>query len=72
MKEDIIIRRSFVPNEILENEYELKVPLLPYNFNDINRDILEKPMMIEEIIQKKKKRYIPDMDNEDKIENLLQ
>ena len=65
MKEDIIIKRSFVPNEILECEYELKVPLLAYNFNDINRDILEKPVIIEEVVHKKNKRFIPDQSEED-------
>jgi len=41
MKEDILMRQCKISDEILDDEMELVVPILEYNYNDIKREILE-------------------------------
>jgi len=46
MKEDLMIRNSKVSGEIEVKEYQLLVPILEYNYNDINREILVEPVNV--------------------------
>jgi|DEB0MinimDraft_12_1074336.scaffolds.fasta_scaffold113127_2 hypothetical protein len=43
MKEDLLMRRCKISDEIEEDEPELKIPVMEYNYNDIKRKIMEKP-----------------------------
>ena len=40
MKEDLLMRRCKIQDEIGEDEIELKVAINEYNYNDIRRDIM--------------------------------
>ena len=40
LKEEMIIRNSFVLDEIDPEELELKIPIMPYSYNCIKREIL--------------------------------
>jgi hypothetical protein len=59
-----MLNRLDVPKEILENEYEETIPVLSYNYNNINREILKMPGLEEEMIAPKKKRLIPSLEIE--------
>lgn len=37
MKEDLLMRKCKISDEIDDDELELKIPLNEYNYNDINR-----------------------------------
>lgn len=56
MKEDLLLRKCKVSDEIDENEFELKVPVLEYNFNDIKRKIMHRPLIMQVIKPELKKR----------------
>lgn len=45
MKEDLLLRRSQIKDEINKDDYELLVKVQPYCYNDIKREIMEKPEM---------------------------
>lgn len=40
MKEDMLMKKSRVGDEVNSHDLELRVPILEYNFNDIGRKIL--------------------------------
>jgi len=44
LKEDIQMKKNKVPHEIESTEEELIVPVLEYNYNYINREIMEHPI----------------------------
>ena len=67
MKEDIIIRRSKISDEIHEDEYELIVPVNHYNYNSIKREILEKPIEVTFTPQVRNKRVIKEHDSEQSV-----
>lgn len=58
MKEDLMIGRSLVPNEFLENEFEFRPQVLYYNYNDIKREILEEPVEVKVPLIKERKRFV--------------
>ena len=62
IKEDLMMGRSPLPNEIRDSELELQIPVLAYNYNFIGREILPKALMIEELVPKLKKRRNPSLD----------
>ena len=64
IKEDLILNRTPVPNEILDDEFEQPVPILSYNYNNINREILKMPDLEEIIIPPRKKRLIASEERE--------
>ena len=41
MKEDMLIKKSRVNGEILPKDFELKVPVHEYAYNDMQRNILQ-------------------------------
>lgn len=61
MKEDLLLRRSQIKDEINKDDYELLVRVQPYSFNDIKREILEKPIT-EMVSIPGKKRRLPNCD----------
>jgi hypothetical protein len=67
MKEDLLMRKCKVLDEIADNEYELRVQINEFNYNDIKRRILPKPIMVQ--IQypelKKRKQYLESNDAEE-------
>ena len=56
MKEDLLLRRCKILDEIEKDELELKIPIKTYNFNNIKRKILYQPIMVPEVIEPPKKR----------------
>ena len=40
MKEDMLMKKSRVGEELTSHDLELKVPIMEYDFNDIGRKIL--------------------------------
>jgi len=46
MKEDLLMRRWLISDEIKKEEVELKVPVLEYCYNDIKRQIMPKPIIV--------------------------
>jgi hypothetical protein len=56
MKEDLMMRRCKILDEIEDEDVELKIPINNYNFNDIKRKILPQPIIVPEIIALLKKR----------------
>ena len=40
MKEDLLMRKSKISDEIMENDLEVKVPVMEYNYNHIKREIM--------------------------------
>ena len=46
MKEELLLRRCKIAEEVLEDEPEIKIPTLEYCFNDINRKILDQPKKV--------------------------
>lgn len=43
MKEDLLLRRSKIKDEITKDDYELLIRIQPYSFNDIKREIMMQP-----------------------------
>ena len=43
MKEDMLMKKSRVGDELIPQDFELKIPIMEYNFNDIGRKILLEP-----------------------------
>jgi len=61
MKEDLLMRRCKISDEVLDDELELKIPVMEYNYNDIKRSIMDKPQTI--MVKKPPKlRIRPSMD----------
>lgn len=59
MKEDLLLRRSKIKDEISKDDYELLVRIQPYSYNDINREIMAEPEMKEiEVLARKKRLQI--------------
>lgn len=56
MKEDLLLKRSKIKDEITKDDYEVQVKVQPFCYNDINRKIMEKPEMVEVRIPAPKKR----------------
>lgn len=56
MKEDLLLRRSKIKDEINKDDYELLIRVLPYSFNDIKREIMSEPEIQEIRIPGLKKR----------------
>jgi len=56
MKEDLLMRRCKISDEIGDEELELQVPCMEYNFNNINRQIMLKPMIMPITVPERKKR----------------
>ena len=46
MKEEILMKKSKIAEEINDEDISCKVPVMFYNHNDIRRDILHKPFQI--------------------------
>lgn len=46
MKEEILLKKSKIANEVNDKDVNCFVPVLYYNHNSIYRDILEKPIEI--------------------------
>jgi len=46
MKEDLLMRRCKISDEIEANELMLIVPVMEYNFNDIKREIRPHPINV--------------------------
>lgn len=46
MKEDLLMKKCKISDEINEDELELRVAINEYNYNDINRQIMSKPIVI--------------------------
>ena len=46
MKEDLLMRRCKISDEIGQEEHEILIPCMEYNFNYINRQIMLKPMLM--------------------------
>ena len=40
MKEDLLLKRSKIKDEIQKDDYELLVGILPYSYNDMKREIM--------------------------------
>jgi hypothetical protein len=60
MKEDLLIRRSKISEEIIPDEYAIEVPIMEYNYNDIKRSIMQEPKEELFIPVQKKLRLQPD------------
>lgn len=60
IKEDLLMRKSKISDEINPDEEELVLPVMEYNFNDINRPILLEPEIVPVVTEKKKLRLAPD------------
>jgi hypothetical protein len=70
MKEDLLMRRGKISDEIDEEELELQVPVMEYNFNDIKRDLVEKPYIETVVPEILPKRYKPDPDSNEESKNI--
>jgi hypothetical protein len=46
MKEEILMKKSKIADEINYEDISCKVPVMYYNHNDIRREILDKPFQI--------------------------
>ena len=46
MKEEILMKKSKIADEINDEDISCKVPVMFYNHNDIRREILAKPFQI--------------------------
>ena len=58
MKEEILMKKSKIAEEINDEEVNCFVPVMFYNHNDIQREILDKPVEMffkPEILEKRKK-----------------
>ena len=60
IKEDLLMRKSKISDEINPDEEELVPPVMEYNFNDINRHIMLEPVIVPVVAEKKKLRLVPD------------
>ena len=60
IKEDLLMRKSKISDEIHPDEEELIPPVMEYNFNDINRPIMLEPVIVPVVVEKKKLRLVPD------------
>ena len=56
MKEDLLLHRCKISEEIDENDVEVVLPVLGYNFNDIKRKIMPQPRYVQEPVPKINKR----------------
>ena len=56
MKEDLLLRRSQIKDEINKDDYELLIRVQPYCYNDIKREIMAQPEMRMVEIPARKKR----------------
>ena len=56
MKEDLLLRRSQIKDEISKDDYELVIRVQPYCYNDIKREIMLEPetQQVEVPIRKKR------------------
>ena len=70
MKEDLLMRRGKISDEIDKEELELQVPVMEYNFNDIKRDLVEKPYIETVVPEILPKRYKPDPDSNEESKNI--
>jgi len=70
LKEDIQMKKNKVPHEIESTEEELIVPVLEYNYNCINREIMEHPIE-KEIIPMKPKQRVSQQDDDDDNEFMI-
>lgn len=70
LKEDIQMKKNKVPHEIESTEEELIVPVLEYNYNYINREIMEHPIE-KEIIPMKPKQRVSQQDVDDDNEFMI-
>ena len=59
MKEDLLMRRSKISDEITEDELELLLPVIELNYNDINRKIMANPIIVSVIPEVPKMRVSP-------------
>lgn len=70
MKEDLLMRRGRIQDEIEEDENEIKIPINEYSYNDINRHIMLKPIVQTVYLEKLKKRNpFPSGQDEESKEN---
>jgi|APSaa5957512535_1039671.scaffolds.fasta_scaffold78511_1 hypothetical protein len=46
IKEDLLMRKSKISDEINSDEDQLILPVMEYNFNSIDRKIMDKPVLI--------------------------
>lgn len=56
MKEDLLLRRSKIKDEISKDDYELLIRIQPYCYNDIKREIMIEPEIQEVKVPVLKKR----------------
>lgn len=60
IKEDLLMRKSKISDEINPDEEDLVLPVMEYNYNDINRFIMPEPIIVPIEIPVKKLRLIPE------------
>jgi len=63
-KEDLLMRRSKISDEINEDELELVLPVIELNYNDIKRKIMANPIIVSVIPEVPKARVSPRRDND--------
>ena len=67
MKEDLLMRKCKISDEIEDEELELRIPVNEYNYNDIKRQILPKPIIATvQQPQLKKRNPFPNQNEEEK------
>lgn len=72
MKEDLLMRKCKISNEIEDHELELRIPVMEYNFNDIKRRIMPQPLIMQLIQQPEPKRRIHSSQLEEEKVNSMQ
>jgi hypothetical protein len=75
MKEDLLMRKCKISDEIEENELELRIPVNEYNYNDVMRQILLKPIIttVQKDELKKRNPFPNQQDGEVKnVENIIE
>lgn len=74
MKEDLLMRKCKISDEIEEDELELRIPVNEYNYNDINRQILPKPIIatVQQPELKKRNPFPNQQEEEKNIDNVIE
>jgi|TARA_B110001450_G_C17498286_1_gene431188 hypothetical protein len=60
IKEDLLMRKSKISDEINPDEEQLILPVMEYNYNNMNREIMERPILVPDILVPKRKRIEPE------------
>lgn len=60
IKEDLLMRKSKISDEINPEEEQLILPVMEYNYNNMDREIMERPILVPDVAEPKRKRIVPE------------